>query len=108
MWVPSHLADTKMKIKLYHGLDENGSKVFGDIIEVKAAVFNDSSVVYTNEGEKKNLVAKAYIFESFDKLSVDMQGVCYIDGSDKEFLLFNVVRVMDFNGETNHFKLGLM
>ena len=106
MWVPKHLATMPILLKVYDGLDENGGKHFTKEIETKAAVFNDFSTVYTNEGEKRQLVAKAYIFEKLDELESNMQAVCKIQG--KEYLVHHTSKKYDMNNKPNHFEMELM
>ena len=106
MWVPKHLATYKILVKKYDGLNENGAKNFTEEVTVKAAMFNDFSPVYTSEGERKRLSAKAYIFEDLEKLDKEMTAICVIDG--KEYLVNHVSEKRDMYGHLNHFELGLI
>ena len=106
MWVPKHLAVYRILIKKYNGLDENGAKNFTEEISVKAAMFSDSSTVYTEEGENQTLSAKAYVFEGLEGFSYDMEAICVV--GDREYLVNHVVEHRDMNGEVNHFELGLI
>ena len=106
MWVPKHLATMPMTLKIYDGLDENGGKNYTKEINVKAAVFNDFSTVYTSEGERKTLAAKAYIFEKLDEFEENMSAICLI--KEEEYLVISSSMRLDISGNRNHFELGLM
>ena len=106
MFTPKFLANKSITVHIADGHDENGELKIVQIEEFKARVETDNSIVYTKEGRKTTLKAKAFIFENVDNLSVEMEGKCIVEGS--EYIIQSVAKMLNPDGSVNHFKLGLI
>lgn len=104
--VPKFLAKTDISVEIGEGTDENGVLNVVDKFNVKCRFEESNSSIYTKDGAKVTLKAKAFIFDELSRFPDDVSGFCTIN--DIKYDIAHSSKKFNPDATINHVVLELM